>query len=166
MPGHFCTNGGQLSQHHAELSTIPDGESFRAALASRQPPTGCWYTRARMDEHPGFDPKRRLCPDGTCTGVVGRDGKCGECGRVVATGGNGGVGERKTIPREPASEINDYGPREVLADGDDGTRLGAAARPDGDLSEFDPQRRLCVDGTCVGVIGPNGACTVCRRMAG
>jgi hypothetical protein len=29
----------------------------------------------------GFDPKRRLCDDGGCTGVVGADGVCRECGR-------------------------------------------------------------------------------------
>ena len=28
---------------------------------------------------------------------------------------------------------------------------------------FDPGRRLCEDGTCVGVIGPSGACDVCGR---
>jgi hypothetical protein len=28
---------------------------------------------------------------------------------------------------------------------------------------FDPNRRLCPDGACVGVIGPQGRCTVCAR---
>ena len=29
----------------------------------------------------GFDPKRKLCSDDSCVGVVGADGRCGVCGR-------------------------------------------------------------------------------------
>jgi hypothetical protein len=29
-----------------------------------------------------FDPARRLCPDGACTGVLGADGRCKVCGRT------------------------------------------------------------------------------------
>ena len=43
-----------------------------------------------------FDPKRRLCPDGSCIGVIGPDGRCSVCGRtgdgrprVLAAGGAG-----------------------------------------------------------------------------
>lgn len=33
-----------------------------------------------------FDPAdRQLCPDGACTGLVGSDGKCRECGRPAAS---------------------------------------------------------------------------------
>jgi hypothetical protein len=28
---------------------------------------------------------RQLCPDGACTGVIGPDGKCKECGRSAAS---------------------------------------------------------------------------------
>jgi hypothetical protein len=28
---------------------------------------------------------------------------------------------------------------------------------------FDPNRRLCPDGSCVGLIGPDGRCTVCAQ---
>jgi len=31
-----------------------------------------------------FDPGRRLCPDGSCVGVIGADGHCGVCGRASA----------------------------------------------------------------------------------
>jgi hypothetical protein len=31
---------------------------------------------------------------------------------------------------------------------------------------FNPRRRLCDDGSCVGVIGPDGVCGVCGRRAG
>ena len=29
--------------------------------------------------------ERQLCPDGACTGLVGSDGKCKECGRSAAS---------------------------------------------------------------------------------
>jgi hypothetical protein len=31
------------------------------------------------------DEERRLCPDGACTGLLGSDGKCKECGRSAAS---------------------------------------------------------------------------------
>lgn len=31
---------------------------------------------------------------------------------------------------------------------------------------FDPNRQLCPDGSCVGVLGPDGLCNVCGRPEG
>ena len=31
------------------------------------------------------DDERQLCPDGACTGLIGSDGKCKECGRSAAS---------------------------------------------------------------------------------
>jgi hypothetical protein len=31
---------------------------------------------------------------------------------------------------------------------------------------FDPHRQLCPDGSCVGVLGPDGLCSVCGRPEG
>jgi hypothetical protein len=39
------------------------------------------------------------------------------------------------------------------------SRVAVVAGP----SDFDPNRRLCEDGACVGVIGPDGMCMVCGR---
>ena len=38
----------------------------------------------------------------------------------------------------------------------------------GDMEEtaFNPKRRLCPDGSCVGVLGADGRCSVCQRSAG
>ncbi len=33
------------------------------------------------DDHAGFDEDRRLCADGSCTGLVSSDGKCKLCGK-------------------------------------------------------------------------------------
>lgn len=81
---------------------------------------------------------RRLCPDGTCVGVIGSDGRCCECGRSAS----GAPSERRRAIAEPA-------PAEVpAAEGG-----------------FDPARRLCDDGTCVGVVHEDGRCNVCGKPA-
>jgi hypothetical protein len=36
----------------------------------------------------------------------------------------------------------------------------------GGASGFDVARRLCDDGSCVGVVGPDGVCGTCGRKAG
>ena len=35
-----------------------------------------------------------------------------------------------------------------------------------EATKFDPHRRLCPDGACIGVIGDDGRCRVCGRSAG
>jgi hypothetical protein len=104
-----------------------------------------------MNEESEFDPAaRQLCPDGACVGLIGPDGRCGECGRP----GSGPAPSRGAV--------------HLAAERDDGA--GAlesmeAAGP-GDVEKgggFDPGRKLCEDGTCVGVIGPDGMCQICGR---
>ncbi|MBC8134172.1 MAG: hypothetical protein H7X95_14415 [Deltaproteobacteria bacterium] len=118
-----------------------------------------------MDQQTGFNPKRRLCVDGACTGIVGPDGRCGECERYAGENVPG-PGAADQVDAPPASDIWD-----VLdaSDSPEDRSLSAAA-PDahaaaGTPSGFDPSRRLCKDGTCVGVIGPSGACPVCGRSS-
>jgi hypothetical protein len=81
-----------------------------------------------------FDPSRRLCPDGSCIGVMNSDGRCGVCGRDASG----------AAAAEAAATVHDV-PEE--------------AGPSG----FDPSRRLCDDGSCVGVIGSDGRCGVCGQ---
>lgn len=93
-----------------------------------------------------FDPRRRrLCPDGSCVGVIGDDGKCRECGAVDA----GWTAENNAAP----------------SDADKPTEIEAAA-PAGDVdhSGFDSSRRLCSDGTCLGLLGPDGRCNECGQL--
>jgi hypothetical protein len=82
-----------------------------------------------------FDSTRRLCPDGSCIGVM-KDGRCSVCGRDAAGA--------------------------ALAAADD---AGEAPEPAEAGGGFDPSRRLCEDGSCVGVIGPDGRCGVCGQPA-
>ncbi len=89
-------------------------------------------------ETPDFD-SRRLCDDGACTGVIGDDGRCRECGRTAGAG-------------EP-----------VAADAGDEGDAGDARDAREDAPPFDDDRRLCPDGACVGLLGPDGRCKVCGR---
>jgi hypothetical protein len=90
-----------------------------------------------MSEH-DFNPNRRLCPDGSCIGVMKDDGHCSVCGRDAQ-----GVA---AVGAEALQEA-----LEETADAGDGA------------SAFDANRRLCEDGSCVGVIGPDGRCGVCGQ---
>lgn len=84
---------------------------------------------------------RELCHDGACIGVIGPDGLCKECGKPSPT-----------LTQNPRN-------RGMVTPDDTGD--------DSDLAEddafADDDRKLCPDGACVGVIGPDGTCTECGR---
>jgi hypothetical protein len=110
-----------------------------------------------------FDPHRRLCPDGACIGVIGDDGRCRVCGRAAS----GGAAPAGFVASRP--DDGDAGD-----DWDSGEDADEAANAPGDARDakaaaggagFDPARRLCPDGSCIGVIGPQGVCTVCGQKA-
>jgi hypothetical protein len=120
----------------------------------------------------GFDPsKRKLCPDGTCLGLVGADGRCNVCGKT-ASGVTASAAAGDTPAGASASEYGDWsGGADDDAAGDAALSATAGAgadrsASDGSSPEFDPKRRLCDDGSCVGVVGPEGKCGVCGRVAG
>jgi hypothetical protein len=95
--------------------------------------------------------RRRLCPDGACIGLLDDAGTCKECGLTAS-------GERlQTLPVDQIEELE--------ADDDVAAappELPADAREAGG---FDPKRKLCPDGSCVGVIGADGRCKVCGQGA-
>jgi hypothetical protein len=103
-----------------------------------------------MDEtETAFDPTRRLCPDGACVGVIGPDGRCTVCRRTAEAAATGAEAEAEAEDASPAGGAAQEGPQEGPHEG----------------SGFNAARRLCDDGTCVGVIGPEGVCTVCGQKA-
>jgi len=103
-----------------------------------------------------FDSHRRLCPDGGCIGVIGDDGKCRVCGRVASGGG----GAKSAAPGAAIVDDEDgYEDEDEDEDEDGATEEKAAA------GGFDPGRKLCPDDSCIGVIGPEGVCTVCGKKA-
>ena len=112
-----------------------------------------------------FDPHdRHLCDDGNCLGVV-VGGKCNLCGMASASGAprDPGSGDSSDgSPRDPSSgggDTPDGAPRDPSSGG--GGAMMAAA----DHDAFDPDRQLCPDGACTGVLGPDGKCKECGRSA-
>ena len=107
-----------------------------------------------------FDPHRRLCPDGACIGVIGTDGRCRVCGRTA--GGGKDAAPAGFVPAaledESGSDDENQGENE---DETDKASAGAA----GGAGAFDPNRRLCPDGGCIGVLGADGVCNVCGQKA-
>lgn len=85
---------------------------------------------------------RVVCPDGSCIGVVGSDGRCSICGRKPTN-------ERSPSPAAPVDPRGDE-------------RVGVTAA---DADETWSQRQLCSDGACLGIIGQNGRCSVCGKVA-
>jgi hypothetical protein len=103
-------------------------------------------------EQTAFNPKRRLCPDGSCVGVLGGDGRCSVCQRSAGASGESSAGA-------PAEAWTAGGVEESAED-------ALSAEPgDAASSGFDPGRRLCDDGSCVGVVGADGVCGTCGRKA-
>jgi len=110
-----------------------------------------------------FDPsKRRLCPDGACIGVLGDDGRCRVCGR--ASDGSASLSTSTSARDDLDTSDDSYGWSDDLADqaqaGEGDAPLQAAA---GGGAAFRPDRPLCDDGSCIGVIGADGRCGVCGR---
>jgi len=119
---------------------------------------------------------RRLCPDGSCIGVIGADGRCKVCGKAgegpvvavepgLADAGGDDEDETDEDQDDRSAEDEGLGPcaeRRVGCDDqdDDGEHAPAAGAPAWD------DRELCPDGSCIGVIGPNGRCKECGRPAG
>jgi hypothetical protein len=105
-----------------------------------------------------FDPRsRRLCPDGSCVGVIGPDGRCRVCGAASPDGPPApGLGP-EAFAGGCADDLEEQA-QEAAGDADDADAAGG----DG---AFDAGRALCPDGACVGVLGPEGRCNVCGRTA-
>jgi hypothetical protein len=102
--------------------------------------------------------QRELCPDGNCIGVIGPDGRCKECGKS----GKGGpvpaaMEESEAAPEDPSSETE----TDETAPATEAPAAETTASDDDDWAN----RRLCPDGNCIGVIGPDGKCKECGRPA-
>jgi hypothetical protein len=132
--------------------------------------------------------QRQLCPDGGCVGVIGPDGTCKVCGRAAPNWGDERTRGLIAPPEDDQNGEADADDDELAADGGDGDEYedGGDADDDGDDGDDDDEdeaggtrgadhllamagdwgtRRLCPDGGCVGVIGPDGHCNVCGKVA-
>ena len=92
---------------------------------------------------------RTLCSDGNCIGVIGPDGLCKECGKKYeGTLPTGGFSENEETPPEEETPQETARPDEI-------------DEPSADDDWAD--RKLCSDGNCIGVIGPDGLCKECGK---
>ena len=105
-------------------------------------------TAMNLTEDTGFDPStRRLCPDGSCTGILAEGGWCSEC-RKTWSNVAPAAALAETAWEEPAEGVN--------ADED-------AALTTNDEGFDATSRKLCPDGSCTGLMQDNGTCSVCGR---
>jgi hypothetical protein len=95
-----------------------------------------------------FNPKRRLCPDGTCIGIIGKDGRCTICQSADS-------GEEPAFLAEDL--IQDATPTPTVQPNFDS--INPAVPP------TLHRRRLCDDGTCIGILDSNGVCGTCGKPA-
>jgi hypothetical protein len=108
---------------------------------------------SESDNESTFKPGRRLCPDGSCIGIIAGDGQCTVCGKTDT----GSVGSYS-----PGSYSPDPG-------GDESMNEAAVEPNEPENAEapagFDPNRRLCSDDECIGVIGEDNRCGLCGKPA-
>jgi hypothetical protein len=97
---------------------------------------------AEVDDAPLDLDSRVLCPDGNCVGVIGPDGRCKVCGTP--------------LPEAERAAAAEVGP--VAHAGSD-----PDPRAEGDAPLDFADRKLCSDGACIGVIGPDGRCKECGK---
>ncbi|PIU49012.1 MAG: hypothetical protein COS92_08900 [Desulfobacterales bacterium CG07_land_8_20_14_0_80_52_14] len=104
--------------------------------------------KEKSQEDPDWE-SRRLCSDEACIGVIGPDGRCGVCGKPE---------DPKCHQIQTTEPIDDakgtYRPAEPKPDTEEETT---------DLDAYWESRRLCSDEACIGVIGSDGRCNVCKK---
>ena len=101
-----------------------------------------------------------MCMDESCIGVIGPDGRCKECGLPHAS-------EKQQEFSEEHAASDSEAEEEVAEDDEDDYYDDEDDYDDDDDNEEDvtdiewEQRTLCIDESCIGVIGPNGRCKEC-----
>ena len=98
---------------------------------------------------------RVLCPDESCIGTIGPDGRCRECGLAL---------DRKMAAADVSTEENQE-PTQAAAEDDiaefASDDLDRTIENETDTTPDWDNRTLCRDESCIGTIGPSGRCNVC-----
>lgn len=103
---------------------------------------------------------RVLCSDGNCIGVIGLDGRCKECG-LLFEGELPFEKELPTLETAPGDTTPTTDPAHEQSNDGDPANITADEHPGTFNDDEWANRRLCRDGNCIGVIGPDGACKEC-----
>jgi hypothetical protein len=93
---------------------------------------------------------RILCSDESCIGVIGPDGRCGECGKPYNGDFKGTPVPADTADTEDTPDAPDV---DVFDD----------EKPIHPVEGDWESRTLCSDESCIGVIGPDGRCKECGK---
>ncbi|UCF92327.1 MAG: hypothetical protein JSW39_29355 [Desulfobacterales bacterium] len=101
---------------------------------------------------------RILCSDESCIGVIGPDGRCKECGKKY----EGSLPEDFLRVPDEADQEDEPTAEEPEAIAEE-PGMGETAELDAELDIDWENRKLCSDGNCIGVIGPDGRCKVCGK---
>lgn len=104
--------------------------------------------------------QRQLCPDGACVGVIGPDGTCKTCGRVAPDWGD--ERRRGLVATDDAGNDGDG---DGAGDGGEEDEIAPSAPALIGEAAVWQRRRLCPDGACIGLLGPDGTCKVCGKSA-
>ena len=101
---------------------------------------------------------RILCSDGNCIGIIGADGRCKECGLLF----EGDLPAAKTV-KKPDTETARTEPAEPVTTSHEEIETADNLKEEPVPAADDDweNRRLCSDGNCIGVIGPDGNCKEC-----
>lgn len=108
--------------------------------------------------------QRMLCSDGNCIGIIGADGRCTVCGLPYD-------GERPLPVADPgtADQGADDSPDDQPITTESNAvnaESGVEGQPVAEVPENEAvweDRTLCVDGGCIGVVGPDGRCKECGK---
>lgn len=102
--------------------------------------------------------QRILCSDGNCIGIIGADGRCKTCGMLYEGQRPLPVADSEanddTVNRLPDDNQVSAEDDRVVDDPATGTDVTDDAWQD---------RTLCIDESCIGIIGPDGRCKECGK---
>jgi hypothetical protein len=108
--------------------------------------------------------QRTLCSDGNCIGIIGADGRCKVCGLpydselpLPETAGGQADVEAPDEPDPPSLSADDEQAGDEIAPDAQGV-----AQLDDDTNTWE-NRTLCIDESCIGVIGADGRCRECGK---
>ena len=102
--------------------------------------------------------QRILCSDGNCIGIIGVDGRCKACGMPYDGELPSPVADFHVVDDDVGNSPVDQQVTEDDARASDDPAVGSDASDDSWEN-----RTLCIDGSCIGVIGPDGCCKTCGK---
>ena len=104
---------------------------------------------------------RTLCRDENCIGVIGEDGRCKECG--LAYDGSLPTQAHATPADDFPLEPQDAETETPMPDPTAATAMAPKINEEKDEDNNWENRTLCVDESCIGVIGSDGRCKECGK---